>query len=163
MQDHGTSPERRVSNEQNKVVGGAGLVGENQVPILEKIEQKTVKGCDDLTNGYWVFDESYPLYAKDSCPFIDEGFDCEGNGRLDRNYSKWRWQPKGCDLPRYCQIQSFSTLFFFGLLFPTLQVLGIIHFIFLLKYLETEVKLIFILWGTVFFLGKGSMQQKCWS
>ncbi|RDX91310.1 Protein trichome birefringence-like 6, partial [Mucuna pruriens] len=99
MQVYGTSSERGPSNERNKVVAG-GLVGKTKVSILNKVEQKRVKGCD-LTKGYWVFDESYPLYAKDLCPFIDEGFDCEGNGRLDRNYSKWRWQPKGCDLPRF--------------------------------------------------------------
>ncbi|KAL2345479.1 hypothetical protein Fmac_006764 [Flemingia macrophylla] len=80
MQEHGTSPERGPSNEGKKVVAG-GLVGETQVPILTKIGQKRVKGCD-LTKGYWVFDESYPLYSKASCPFVDEGFDCEGNGRL---------------------------------------------------------------------------------
>ncbi|XP_061350132.1 protein trichome birefringence-like 6 [Gastrolobium bilobum] len=100
MQDNGTSPRRRFSNEQKKVLV-ADLVGKTtQVPVLSKIENKTVKGCD-LTKGYWVFDENYPLYAKDSCPFIDEGFNCEGNGRLDRKYSKWRWQPKYCDLPRF--------------------------------------------------------------
>lgn len=99
MQERGNSPERGPGNEEKKVVAG-GLVGETQVAILTKIEQKRVKGCD-LTKGYWVFDESYPLYSKGSCPFVDEGFDCEGNGRLDRNYSKLRWQPKGCDLPRF--------------------------------------------------------------
>lgn len=99
MQGHAISPEREPSNEKKKVIAGS-LVGNTQVAGLNKIEQKRVEGCD-LTKGYWVYDESYPLYSKDSCPFIDEGFDCEGNGRLDRNYSKWRWQPKGCDLPRF--------------------------------------------------------------
>ncbi|KHN19212.1 hypothetical protein glysoja_041564 [Glycine soja] len=100
MEEYGTSPERVPSKEEKKVVAG-DLVGKTQVPILKKIEQKKrVEGCD-LTKGYWVFDESYPLYSKVSCPFIDEGFDCEGNGRLNRSYTKWRWQPKGCDLPRF--------------------------------------------------------------
>jgi hypothetical protein len=90
-----------------------GLVDKgDKVLIFKEIEvKKIVKECD-LRKGYWVFDERYPLYSRDSCPFIDEGFDCEGNGRLDRNYSKWRWQPQDCDLPRYSQIQSF----FFGTL-----------------------------------------------
>ncbi|KAF7804925.1 protein trichome birefringence-like 6 [Senna tora] len=78
----------------------AASSNKNEVPIRKKIEQKVVKDCD-LTKGSWVFDESYPLYSKDSCPFIDEGFDCEGNGRLDRSYLKWRWQPQDCDLPRF--------------------------------------------------------------
>ncbi|KAK7259222.1 hypothetical protein RIF29_24822 [Crotalaria pallida] len=107
-----SSSESRVSSEQKmkkkkkkkKVVADAADLGvETQVPVLDKIEQKKKKRVEEcnLTKGYWVFDESYPLYDKDSCPFIDEGFDCEGNGRLDRNYTKWRWQPKGCDIPRF--------------------------------------------------------------
>ncbi|PNX95954.1 protein YLS7-like [Trifolium pratense] len=86
-------------------VEASGLVDKSdKVLIFKEIEvkkkKKIVKECD-LRKGYWVFDESYPLYSRDSCPFIDEGFDCEGNGRLDRNYTKWRWQPQDCDLPRF--------------------------------------------------------------
>lgn len=55
----------------------------------------------DVARGRWVFDESYPLYTNRSCPFIDEGFNCEGNGRLDKQYMKWRWLPVDCDIPRY--------------------------------------------------------------
>ncbi|CAK8544409.1 unnamed protein product [Lathyrus sativus] len=78
-----------------------GLVGRSEVSVFEKVEvRKMVEGCD-LSKGYWVFDERYPLYGRDSCPFVDEGFDCEGNGRLDRNFTKWRWQPQDCDLPRF--------------------------------------------------------------
>ena len=121
MQEHGALAERSVSKEQEKVA--AGFVGRVQVPILKEIRQKTAKGCD-LTKGHWVFDESYPLYAKGSCPFIDEGFDCEGNGRLDRNYSKWKWQPKDCDFPRYSHIQSFET-FLLLLHLASLVILGL--------------------------------------
>ncbi|KAK7337524.1 hypothetical protein VNO77_18103 [Canavalia gladiata] len=98
MQENGNSTRRGFSKEEKKVAV-VGLVGKTQVPVLKKIKEKRVKGCD-LTKGYWVFDERYPLYSK-ACSFIDEGFDCEGNGRLDRNYSKWRWHPKDCDLPRF--------------------------------------------------------------
>ncbi|KAL3517369.1 hypothetical protein ACH5RR_019958 [Cinchona calisaya] len=58
-------------------------------------------GVCDVTKGKWVFDETYPLYRNTSCPFIDEGFNCEANGRLDKDYMKWRWQPQDCDLPRF--------------------------------------------------------------
>lgn len=58
------------------------------------------KECD-ITKGKWVFDESYPLYTNASCPYIDEGFSCETNGRLDKNIMKWRWQPQDCDIPRF--------------------------------------------------------------
>ncbi|XP_065860325.1 protein trichome birefringence-like 6 isoform X2 [Euphorbia lathyris] len=62
--------------------------------------KKGINECD-VTRGRWVYDESYPLYTNSSCPFIDEGFDCIGNGRLDKDYMKWRWQPQDCDIPRF--------------------------------------------------------------
>jgi hypothetical protein len=55
----------------------------------------------DVYDGRWVFDESYPLYTSNSCPFVDEGFSCEANGRTEQKYTKWRWQPAHCDIPRY--------------------------------------------------------------
>ncbi|OVA02530.1 PMR5 N-terminal domain [Macleaya cordata] len=66
----------------------------------ERTEEKTRSECD-VSNGKWVFDESYPLYTSSSCPFIDEGFSCEANGRLNTNYMKWRWQPQDCNIPRF--------------------------------------------------------------
>lgn len=59
-----------------------------------------VKGCD-LHMGTWVRDEQYPLYKPGSCPYVDEAFSCQGNGRRDSEYMKWRWKPDGCDLPRF--------------------------------------------------------------
>ncbi|KAJ4830782.1 hypothetical protein Tsubulata_031162 [Turnera subulata] len=59
-----------------------------------------LKNCD-LYMGKWVRDESYPIYKPGSCPFVDEAFDCQNNGRKDSDYLKWRWKPDGCDLPRF--------------------------------------------------------------
>ncbi|CAL4930648.1 unnamed protein product [Urochloa decumbens] len=55
----------------------------------------------DVYDGSWVFDETYPLYTNDTCLFIDEGFSCGTNGRMDHSYMKWRWQPKHCNIPRF--------------------------------------------------------------
>ncbi|XP_068463297.1 protein trichome birefringence-like 11 isoform X2 [Phaseolus vulgaris] len=57
-------------------------------------------GCD-LFDGEWVWDESYPLYQSKDCSFLDEGFRCSENGRRDLYYTKWRWQPRSCNLPRF--------------------------------------------------------------
>lgn len=80
-------------------------IKEAEVAISERIEKKfeppnkilrkESHRCD-LTKGKWVFDETSPLYSNSSCPFIDEGFDCEGNGRLDLNYKKLKWKPQDC-------------------------------------------------------------------
>lgn len=75
-----------------------------KVPVsrgIHKIEEEKHEKACDVTKGKWVFDESYPLYSAYSCPFIDEAFNCEANGRLDKDYMKWRWKPQDCDIPRF--------------------------------------------------------------
>jgi len=49
----------------------------------------------------WVWGDSYPLYDSRNCPFVDEGFLCQENGRPDSDHLKWQWQPSHCDLPRF--------------------------------------------------------------
>ncbi|GAA0163463.1 hypothetical protein LIER_19321 [Lithospermum erythrorhizon] len=55
----------------------------------------------DIFDGNWIWDESYPLYRSQECKFLDQGFRCTENGRTDSFYTKWRWQPKDCNLPRF--------------------------------------------------------------
>lgn len=67
--------------------------------------EETEPGCQqwrncDFYQGRWVKDEGYPIYRPGSCPYVDEAFDCQSNGRPDSEYLKWRWKPDGCDLPR---------------------------------------------------------------
>lgn len=60
----------------------------------------SVGGCN-VFEGRWIQDESYPLYNSSHCPFAEGGFNCLANGRKDRGYTKWRWKPKNCDIPRF--------------------------------------------------------------
>ncbi|KAJ8506476.1 hypothetical protein OPV22_007362 [Ensete ventricosum] len=56
----------------------------------------------DLSDGEWVFDDvNYPLYREDQCQFLSEQLSCLKNGRREAMYQKWRWQPKGCSLPKF--------------------------------------------------------------
>lgn len=94
---------RRRKNKKNR---GTSFDPKTQVSSSEMVQAEDKKiiikgGCDFSTRGRWVYDKSYPLYTNRSCPFIFEGFDCQGNGRSDKDYMSWRWQPQDCDIPRY--------------------------------------------------------------
>ncbi|XWS74765.1 hypothetical protein CRYUN_Cryun01aG0025600 [Craigia yunnanensis] len=61
----------------------------------------TEEGCD-IFRGRWVRDElNRPLYEESECPYIQPQLTCQEHGRPDKEYQKWRWQPHGCDLPRF--------------------------------------------------------------
>lgn len=89
--------------------GSEVAVEENTRPIIDNETSVKIvdnggavsmlKNCD-LYMGTWVKDEEYPIYSPGSCPYVDEAFSCQGNGRSDSKYLKWRWKPDGCDLPR---------------------------------------------------------------
>ncbi|CAL1396868.1 unnamed protein product [Linum trigynum] len=57
-------------------------------------------GCN-VFDGEWVWDDDYPLYLPKDCTFIEQSFNCIQNGRPDVRFTKWRWQPRECDLPRF--------------------------------------------------------------
>ncbi|XP_042454979.1 protein trichome birefringence-like 9 [Zingiber officinale] len=56
----------------------------------------------DYTSGRWVWDGAHRAEAyTEDCPFLDPGFRCRQNGRSDSGYLYWRWQPRGCNLPKF--------------------------------------------------------------
>lgn len=55
----------------------------------------------DLYQGKWIYDSAGPLYTNNTCPFITQMQNCQGNGRPDKDYENYRWKPDYCDLPRF--------------------------------------------------------------
>ncbi|KAG6533259.1 hypothetical protein ZIOFF_007125 [Zingiber officinale] len=56
----------------------------------------------DLFSGRWVFDdETRPLYSGTQCKYMHDEVACEKYGRRDLKHQQWRWQPNGCDIPRF--------------------------------------------------------------
>ncbi|AQK74513.1 Protein trichome birefringence-like 20 [Zea mays] len=66
------------------------------------LEVEKSAACDDVARGEWVPDPAAPYYTNATCPFIDSRQDCMKYGRpgLD-SILRWRWQPHGCNLPRF--------------------------------------------------------------
>lgn len=83
-------PEEEESLKLNKLV---------DINSSESTENEE-KLCN-IFSGKWVVDASYPLYQPGSCPYVDEAFNCQENGRIDMEYLKWRWQPHDCEIPRF--------------------------------------------------------------
>ncbi|OMO98287.1 hypothetical protein COLO4_14023 [Corchorus olitorius] len=81
------------------------ILGRGYVYVLPSLNgvskfNDTSNACEIL-DGSWIRDDNYPLYNASECPFAEQGFNCLGNGRQDKDYLKWRWKPKNCDLPRF--------------------------------------------------------------
>ncbi|XP_050219069.1 protein trichome birefringence-like 5 [Mercurialis annua] len=95
------SPNLTAELEQDRAAGE--ITRENEEgPVVVSDELSGNGGDCDLYMGSWVKDEEfYPTYKPGSCPYVDEAFDCQNNGRRDSDYLKWRWKPDGCDLPRF--------------------------------------------------------------
>jgi hypothetical protein len=91
---------------------GSGGGGEATAATDEEEEEY------DLFDGEWVWagvGGGYPLYHSSDCPFLDVGFHCAENGRPDASYTKWRWQPSRCHLPRFVSSLQFSPATFLSL------------------------------------------------
>lgn len=91
----------RISGQSERFVWlqTEGSSNGGEIPKVEFLGEK-VHLCD-VFDGDWVWDESYPLYQSKDCRFMDDGFRCSENGRPDLFYTKWRWQPRNCNLPRF--------------------------------------------------------------
>lgn len=58
----------------------------------------TGRRCN-LFDGMWVPNSQGPLYT--NCPLLSQAQNCQANGRPDKGYENWSWQPKNCNLPRF--------------------------------------------------------------
>ncbi|KAE8706776.1 hypothetical protein F3Y22_tig00110388pilonHSYRG00241 [Hibiscus syriacus] len=67
----------------------------NVKPI--KIEER----CN-VFEGKWVYDPvESPLYNSAMCPFLSDRASCQGNGRPDKEYERWRWEANECKIPTF--------------------------------------------------------------
>ncbi|XP_078160042.1 xylan O-acetyltransferase 6-like [Carex rostrata] len=88
-----TQPETGANNKPAQMI--------DQVVTPERPVLYLPETCD-LYDGQWVYDSvNFPIYKESECEFLTEQVTCMRNGRKDDSYQKWRWQPHGCNLPRF--------------------------------------------------------------
>jgi hypothetical protein len=72
------------------------------VPTSSAWSRVTTTAACDVAKGEWVPDPAAPYYSNATCPFIDSRQDCMRYGKPElESILRWRWQPNGCDLPRF--------------------------------------------------------------
>ncbi|KMT07216.1 hypothetical protein BVRB_6g148510 [Beta vulgaris subsp. vulgaris] len=99
--------ESRVFNEKLKVTKGRNDEGLRNLSTFDGRIAKEIYGdagnlledCN-IFDGKWVRDDNLPHYPPGSCPYIDRDFNCHINGRPDKGFYTWKWQPIGCNIPR---------------------------------------------------------------
>ncbi|XP_019193436.1 PREDICTED: protein trichome birefringence-like 41 [Ipomoea nil] len=87
----------------DRFLGVAALICMLSQSVISAEEQ-----CD-ISQGSWVYDDYYPSYNSSKCPFIQKQFNCVANGRPDRDYFQFRWQPFDCRIQRFFE-RDFLTL-----------------------------------------------------
>ncbi|XP_024974926.1 protein trichome birefringence-like 19 [Cynara cardunculus var. scolymus] len=59
----------------------------------------------DLFSGEWVENREGPYYTNATCWAIQEHQNCMKFGRPDRDFLKWRWKPRECELPVFDPVE----------------------------------------------------------
>ncbi|CAI5974559.1 unnamed protein product [Closterium sp. NIES-64] len=76
--------------------------------VKEKVHLDVPADCD-LYHGTWQPDLEPPLYTNNTCAAISQHQNCQGNGRPDSGYERWRWRPGGREecgaLPRFDAVE----------------------------------------------------------
>ncbi|XP_015060653.2 protein trichome birefringence-like 31 isoform X1 [Solanum pennellii] len=81
-----------------------------KVPINVSENEIIEENCN-VFEGKWVWDNvTYPLYKEETCPYLVKQVTCQRNGRPDSFYQNWRWQPHGCNLPRFNPLKMLEML-----------------------------------------------------
>ncbi|CAN6164470.1 unnamed protein product [Urochloa humidicola] len=69
------------------------------VPSRGVVGVKVEDSCD-MSMGKWVRKHKGPVYTNLTCPTLPDFKNCQKYGK-DPGHLFWRWQPDGCDLPRF--------------------------------------------------------------
>ncbi|CAI7901871.1 unnamed protein product [Closterium sp. NIES-53] len=100
---------RKEENEKEKRKGKKkGKKRQQYEEIKEKVHLDVPADCD-LYHGTWQPDLDPPLYTNNTCAAISQHQNCQGNGRPDSAYERWRWRPEGREecaaLPRFDAVE----------------------------------------------------------
>ncbi|KAG2585072.1 hypothetical protein PVAP13_6KG356512 [Panicum virgatum] len=106
----GTGEEGKTRTRSTRLWAGVVSIAAEAAQTRRKVAAAGNEDECDLFDGEWVRpDGGDPLYDSRDCPFLYVGSCCSENGCPDASYTKWRWQPARCDLPRFVVDRRSST------------------------------------------------------
>ncbi|WOK96391.1 hypothetical protein Cni_G05098 [Canna indica] len=82
------------------IVIAQGLVDPNASSSPVQLSTGEIEEICDVSQGKWAKEPRGPTYTNLTCPMLRDIKNCGKYGK-DQNYLYWRWQPNGCDLPRF--------------------------------------------------------------
>jgi hypothetical protein len=78
------------------------LASSSAAPARSRATSNASDAACDVARGEWVPDSAGSYYTNATCPLIDGRQDCMKYGKPGmESILGWRWQPHGCDLPRF--------------------------------------------------------------
>lgn len=102
--DNNVSPEQDISlpsaNSSSSSSSSAAAAAPNTAYEQNAGQSVQLEEKCDISRGKWVREPNGPVYTNLTCPMLPDFKNCQKFGK-DPGHLYWRWQPDGCELPRF--------------------------------------------------------------
>ncbi|KAK1600807.1 hypothetical protein QYE76_048217 [Lolium multiflorum] len=98
--DNNVSPEQDISLPSANSSSSAAAAAPNTAYEQNAGQSVQLEEKCDISRGKWVREPNGPVYTNLTCPMLPDFKNCQKFGK-DPGHLFWRWQPDGCELPRF--------------------------------------------------------------
>ncbi|XP_051204034.1 xyloglucan O-acetyltransferase 3 [Lolium perenne] len=98
--DNNVSPEQDISLPSANSSSSSAAAAPNTAYEQNSGQSVQLEEKCDISRGKWVREPNGPVYTNLTCPMLPDFKNCQKFGK-DPGHLFWRWQPDGCELPRF--------------------------------------------------------------